>query len=149
MSSQVWPVLSMKCILSKRRPLPSRLRSAFVQEPNGKFAAPFRDGGNKARDIETPCGQLNSSRLDRTKALHILENALEIERLALVALQLVNPKPGNVEDLEKESDHPSVNLQQRICLGSRFARRRIDRRPAARRSRRCNPDTRCLEPEEL
>ncbi len=34
--------------------------------------------------------------------MHILENALEIERLALVALQLIDQKPGNGEDLEKE-----------------------------------------------
>jgi hypothetical protein len=83
-------------------PLPRRLRFAFGQEPDGKFAAPFRDGDNKEKDEETPCGKLNSSQLDRTKAMHILENALEIERLALVALQLVAPKPGNEEDLEKD-----------------------------------------------
>jgi hypothetical protein len=34
--------------------------------------------------------------------MHILENALEIERLALVALQLIDPKPRNGDDLEKE-----------------------------------------------
>jgi hypothetical protein len=83
-------------------PVPRRLRFAFEQEPKGKFAAAFRDGDNKEKDEETPCGKLNSSQLDRTKAMHILENALEIERLALVALQLIDPKPGNGEDLEKE-----------------------------------------------
>jgi hypothetical protein len=44
-----------------------------IAEPNGKFAAPFRDGDNKEKDEETPCGKLNSSQLDRTKAMHILE----------------------------------------------------------------------------
>jgi hypothetical protein len=33
--------------------------------------------------------------------MHMLENAIKIERLALVALQLIEPKPANDSELEK------------------------------------------------
>ena len=62
--------------------------------------------------------------------MHILENALEIERLALVALQLIDQKPGNGEDLEKEFQLALSKAYRLLQLTKEFLDKKEEERGA-------------------
>jgi hypothetical protein len=62
--------------------------------------------------------------------MHILENALEIERLALIALQLIDPKPGNGEDLEKKFELALPEAYRLLQLTKEFLDKKEEERDA-------------------